>query len=406
MLTHDPPSRRSGTCCSRGRCGICPARATSASRSSRHRWQAARVLRWYELDATGKRCWNRVHDTDPKGRGKIAERRGDRRSPSSGARCASRGWATGGEIYACSMGGCSLRVGVRVLPRRTDGACPRARPASVALGADRSRVGGADGQHMGGACTRSSPRTRARPRSWLNLDAGRTLVYWRDRRRREDRARDGVGRHPDRTADHPRGDGRATGVDAGAARARARAGPSSRTSRRWTAGRTSPGTPRCSAAAPCRSCSATGCVDGHWQPAPAAPRVLFLGEQPPVTPREDMTREELRPLIEHVYQGHALDAGRPDPRRHGGPHGLPWPKVWRLFLNLPWDPIAETSWMPPDTWAALAGAVALDRTGARVHVRPHRARPSARRGGDRPGAGRRRSPRPAEQGGPAHARHR
>jgi hypothetical protein len=33
-------------------------------------WQMRRVRRWYELDADGKRCWNRVHDTDPKGKGK------------------------------------------------------------------------------------------------------------------------------------------------------------------------------------------------------------------------------------------------------------------------------------------------------------------------------------------------
>jgi hypothetical protein len=73
-----------------------------------------------------------------------------------------------------------------------------------------------------------------------------------------------------------------------------------------------------------------------------------------------MDRDQLRPLLEHVYERTPwtpVDRILDDAEDRVAYH---WPEVWRLFLNLPFDPVAERAWMPPETWAARAGTVTLD----------------------------------------------
>lgn len=321
-------------------------------------WQAARVLRWYEVDAAGKRCWNRVHDTDPKGRGKspgaaataIAEFRGPVHFT---------GWATGGEVYACSMGGCSCGWEYEYSSGEPMG-MPWGTPGLPSPWVQIAAVSEAQTANTWAALHAFLAANEGQAARWLNLDAGRTLVYWRDR------------------------------VDAKIERVTASAG--TRTGQpithavmdepqEWTPPLRGPelaqtimenltkmdGWAHFTGNAPVLGRGSVSellgyrFVDNQWQPAPPAPRVLFLGERPPVTPREDMTREELRPLIEHVYQDTPwtpVDRILDDMEDRTA---YPWPKVWRLFLNLPWDPIAETAWMPPEVWASRSGKVTLDR---------------------------------------------
>lgn len=322
------------------------------------RWQMERTLRWYEVDAAGKRCWNRVHDTDPKGRGKspmaaaiaIAEFRGP---------VVFAGWATGGEVYACSEAGCSCGWEYEYCAGEPMGK-PWGSPGLPSPWVQVAAVSEAQSANTWAALHAFLAGNERRAAKWLGLDAGRTLVYWVDR------------------------------VDAKMERVTASA--STRTGQpithavmdepqEWVPGLHGPelartvlenltkmdGWAHFTGNAPVLGRGSVSelfgyrLVEGRWEPAPPMPRVLHLGTGPSVTPRPDMTREELRPLVREVYQDTPwtpVDRILDDAEDRVA---YPWPEVWRLFLNLPWDPIAETAWMPPEAWSALGGTVTLDR---------------------------------------------
>jgi hypothetical protein len=322
-------------------------------------WQMKRVRRWYELDATGKRCWTEVHDTDPKGKGKsplaaataIAEFRG----PVHFA-----GWATGGEVYACEDGGCSCGWEYEYQAGEPMGV-PWGTPGLPAPWVQVAAVSEAQTANTWAALHAFLAANQQQAARWLGLEAGRTLVYWRDR------------------------------VDAKIERVTASAG--TRTGQpithavedepqEWTAALHGPelaetigenltkmdGWAHFTGNAPVLGRGSVSevrgyrQVDGRWERAPAHPRVLFLGVEPPETPREDMTRDEMRPLLRHTYEDTPwvpIERILDDAQNRAS---YPWPKVWRLFFNLPWDPVADTSWMPPDTWASRHGTVRLDPT--------------------------------------------
>lgn len=319
-------------------------------------WQMRRVRRWYELDATGKRCWTEVHDTDPKGKGKsplaaataIAEFRG----PVHFA-----GWAGGGELYACEDAGCSCGWEYEYLAGEPMG-MPWGTPGLPAPWVQIAAVSEAQTANTWAALHAFLAANQRQAARWLGLDAGRTLVYWIDR------------------------------VDAKIERVTASAG--TRTGQpithavedepqEWTEALHGPelaqtigenltkmdGWAHFTGNAPVLGRGSVSevrgyqLVEGQWQRAPETPRVLFLGPEPTETPREDMPREELLPILRHVYEDtpwvpmeRILDDAMN--RRSN-----PWQKVWRLFLNLPWDPAAETSWMPPDLWEKHRGDVHL-----------------------------------------------
>ena len=320
-------------------------------------WQMRRVKRWYELDSTGKRCWTEVHDTDPKGKGKsplaaataIAEFRG----PVHFA-----GWATGGEVYACEDGGCSCGWEYEYQAGEPMGV-PWGTPGLPAPWVQVAAVSEAQTANTWAALHAFLAANQQQAARWLGLEAGRTLVYWRDR------------------------------VDAKIERVTASAG--TRTGQpithavedepqEWTAALHGPelaetigenltkmdGWAHFTGNAPVLGRGSVSevrgyrQVDGRWERAPAHPRVLFLGVEPPETPREDMTRDEMRPLLRHTYEDTPwvpIERILDDAQNRAS---YPWPKVWRLFFNLPWDPVADTSWMPPSAWNACAGEVRLD----------------------------------------------
>lgn len=319
-------------------------------------WQMKRVRRWYELDTTGKRCWTEVHDTDPKGKGKsplaaataIAEFRG----PVHFA-----GWARGGEIYACEDAGCTCGWEYEYLAGEPMG-MPWGTPGLPAPWVQIAAVSEAQTANTWAALHAFLAANQQQAARWLGLEAGRTLVYWRDR------------------------------VDAKIERVTASAG--TRTGQpithavedepqEWTASLHGPelaetigenltkmdGWAHFTGNAPVLGKGSVSEVRGYrmvdvrWERAPVTPRVLFLGVEPPETPREDMTRDEMRPLLQHAYED---TPWVPIERILDDAHNrasYPWPKVWRLFFNLPWDPVAEESWMPASIWASRAGEVRL-----------------------------------------------
>lgn len=314
-------------------------------------WQMKRVRRWYELDATGKRCWTEVHDTDPKGKGKsplaaataIAEFRGPVHFS---------GWARGGEIYACADGGCSCGWEYEYQAGEPMGV-PWGTPGLPAPWVQIAAVSEAQTANTWAALHAFLAANQRQAARWLGLDAGRTLVYWLDR------------------------------VDAKIERVTASAG--TRTGQpithavedepqEWTAALHGPelaetigenltkmdGWAHFTGNAPVLGRGSVSevrgyrLVDGVWQRAPETPRVLFLGVEPPETPREDMTPEEMRPLLEHTYERTPwvpIERILDDAQNRAS---YPWPKVWRLFFNLPWDPVAEESWMPASLWLSRA----------------------------------------------------
>lgn len=295
------------------------------------RWQMERTLRWYEVDAAGKRCWNRVHDTDPKGRGKspmaaaiaIAEFRGP---------VVFAGWATGGEVYACSEAGCSCGWEYEYCAGEPMGK-PWGSPGLPSPWVQVAAVSEAQSANTWAALHAFLAGNERRAAKWLGLDAGRTLVYWVDR------------------------------VDAKMERVTASA--STRTGQpithavmdepqEWVPGLHGPelartvlenltkmdGWAHFTGNAPVLGRGSVSelfgyrLVEGRWEPAPPMPRVLHLGTGPSVTPRPDMTREELRPLVREVYQDTPwtpVDRILDDAEDRVA---YPWPEVWRLFLNL------------------------------------------------------------------------
>lgn len=320
-------------------------------------WQLRRVRRWYELDADGKRCWNRVHDTDPKGKGKspmaaaiaIAEFRGPVRFS---------GWARGGEWYACADGGCSCGWEYEYSPQEPMGV-PWGTNGLPAPWVQVAAVSEAQTANTWAALHAFLAANERQAAKWLGLDPGRTLVYWLDRvDAKIERATASAGTRTGQPITHAIDDEPQEQLES-------MRGPDLAQTIMENITKMD-GWVHFTGNAPVLGRGSVSemlgyrLVDGRWEKAPPTPRVLFLGVEPSVPPREDMTRDELRPLLEEVYEGTPWTPIERILDDMEDRLAYPWSKVWRLFLNLPWDPVAETAWMPPEAWAALAGPVTLD----------------------------------------------
>ena len=320
-------------------------------------WQAARTLRWYELEPTGKRLWNRVHDTDPKGKGKspqaaaiaIVEFRGP---------VVFDGWAEAGELYRCSRHGCSCGWVYRYEDGEAKGR-PWGSPGLPSPWIQIAAVSESQTANTWAALHAFLAANDRRLAKWLNLDAGRTLVYWRDKvdakiERVTSSAASRTGQplthalldEPQEQTPELRGPELAQTILENLTKMD---GWAHFTGNRPVLGRGS-----------VAELLGYRYVGGRWEPAPPAPRVLHMGREPSVLPREDMTRDELRPLLLEVYEETPWTPVERILDDLEDRVAYPWSEVWRLFLNLPWDPASERAWLPPDTWAARAGEVRLD----------------------------------------------
>jgi hypothetical protein len=322
-------------------------------------WQARRTLRWYELRPDGHRMWNRVHDEDPKGKGK---------SPHAGATAIAEfrgpvvfaGWAKPGDVYACRDHGCSCGWVYPYEPGEAMGR-PWGSPGLPSPWVQVAAVSEAQTANTWAALHAFLAANDGRLAQWLDLDAGRTLVYWRAR------------------------------VDAKIERVTSSA--ATRTGQplthavmdepqEWT---TSVGGPVLANTILENLTKLDGWahftgnapVLGRGSVAETlrepAPRALHLAPRPSVEPRENMTRDELRPLVAEVYEGtpwapieRILDDIE-DRVAH------PWPNSKRLFLNVPVDGSGANAWLDVDAWHAAAGPVSFDQTlpvGVGVHKAP------------------------------------
>jgi len=308
-------------------------------------WQARRTLRWYELEPSGKRLWNRVHDEDPKGKGK---------SPHAGATaiCEFRGpvvfdgWARDGDVYACASHGCSCGWVYRYRAGEPRGK-PWGSPGLPSPWVQVAAVSEAQTANTWAALHAFLAANEGRVAKWLGLDPGRTLVYWIDR------------------------------VDAKIERVTSSA--ASRTGQpithavmdepqEWTPELRGPmlsntilenltkldGWAHFTGNAPVLGRGSVAEMLGQ-----SAPRALHLAPRPSVAPREDMTRDELRPLVQEVYEGTPWTPVERilDDIEDRAAH--PWPSSYRLFLNMPWNDTASSGWMPAADWQACAGEVAF-----------------------------------------------
>lgn len=321
-------------------------------------WQARRTLRAYELEPSGRRCWNRVHDEDPKGKGKsphaaattIVEFRGPVRFS---------GWAREGDVYRCAEHGCSCGWVHRYRPGEAMGRPwgSRGLPAPWIQVAAVSEAQTANTWAALHAFLAANDRMLARQ---LGLDAGRTLVYWTERadakiERVTSSAASRTGQpltkavidEPQEQTPELRGPDLVRTILENLTKMD---GWAHFTGNAPVLGRGS-----------VSEMLGYRLVDGHWEEAPPAPRVLRFAPRPSVTPREDMPREELRPLIREVYEATPWAPIERILDDMEDRVAYPWAEIMRLFLNLPWDPAGEVAWMPPDLWAKRAGEVTLAR---------------------------------------------
>ena len=319
-------------------------------------WQAHRTLRWYELDATGRRLWNRVHDEDPKGKGK---------SPHGAATCIAEfrgpvvfvGWAQAGDRYVCADNGCDCGW---VKPYREGDAMgrPWGTPGLPAPWVQVAAVSEAQTANTWAALHAFLAANDKRVARNLHLDPGRTLVYWLDRmdakiERVTSSAASRTGQpithalddEPQEQTPELRGPELAETILDNTTKMN---GWAHFTGNAPVLGRGS-----------VSELLGYRFVDNRWEPV-EAPRVLQMRPRPSVMPREDMTRDELRPLVQEVYEGtpwapveRILDDIE-DRAAHS------WTKSVRLFLNVPQDDTAATAWMLPDLWDSRKGDVKLD----------------------------------------------
>jgi hypothetical protein len=304
-------------------------------------WQARRTLRWYELDEFGKRLWNRCHDEDPKGKGK---------SPHAAATviCEFRGpvvfdgWAHDGDRYVCAQHGCSCGW---VYPYRAGE--PRGKTwGSAGLPSPWVQVAAvseAQTANTWAALHGFLAANEKRTARWLGLEPGRTLVYWTDRvDAKIERVTSSAASRTGQPITH-------AVIDEPQEQTPELRGPELAYTILENLTKLD-GWAHFTGNAPVMG---RGSVAEVFR-APA-PRALHLGVRPSVTPQEDMTRAELLPLLREVYEDtpwvpyeRILDDAE-DRVAH------PWPSTWRLFLNLPWNPGAESLWMPADLWASRQG---------------------------------------------------
>jgi hypothetical protein len=320
-------------------------------------WQRRRVQRWYEIEPDGARCWNRCHDEDPKGKGKsplaaaidVVEFRGpvvfDR-------------FAKGGEVYDCLDHGCSCGWGYEFEPGEPMGTTW----GSPGLPAPWVQVLGVSERQTANTWAPLDyflSANRSRLAGWLDLDAGRTLVYWRARDDAKiEMVTSSAGSRTGQPITH------AT-MDEPQEWTPALRGPE--LARTVLANLTKTGGwAHITGNAPVLGTGSVSEMLGYrfdderrtWVPVDT-PRVLQIRPRPAVTPREDMTRDELRPLIEEVYEGapwvpmaRILDDATDRA-------AYPWADIMRLFLNVPTDDTSAAAWMAPEAWDACAGTPAF-----------------------------------------------
>lgn len=320
-------------------------------------WQKARILRWYELEPTGKRLWNRCHDEDPKGKGKsplaaaidIVEFRGP---------VVFAGFAKGGEFYDCLDHGCSCGRGYEYEPGEPMGVSW----GSPGLPAPWVQVVAVSEKQTGNTWAALDHFLSANERRLahqLRLDAGRTLVYWRDRDDAKiERVTASAGSRTGQpithaTMDEPqewlpshRGPELATTVLANLTKL--------------------DGWAHFTGNAPVLGMGSAAEMLGYrydaearaWEAA-EAPRALQLRPRPSTPPHEDMGRDDLRPLLEEVYEGTPWTPIERILDDAADRMAYPWPETLRLFLNVPGDVRVAGSWMPAGDWDEAAGEVRL-----------------------------------------------
>lgn len=310
-------------------------------------WQASRTLRWYELDRTGKRLWNRVHDEDPKGKGKsphaaatvIAEFRGPVRF---------LGWARKGDVYRCRDHGCRCGWVYRYQAGEAMGQ-PWGSPGLPSPWVQVAAVSEAQTANTWGALMAFLDAEDKRLAKLLGLDVGVTVIYWRERRESKiERVTASAASRTGQPIIH-------AVIDEPQEQTPELGGP--RLVRTILENLTKmDGWAHFTGNAPVLG---NGSVAELFR-EPAA-KALHLGPRPSVMPTEDMTRDQLRPLVEEVYEGtpwtpieRILDDIEDRAAR-------PWADSLRLFLNLPHDASSETRWMPEDLWAACEGDVVFRR---------------------------------------------
>lgn len=310
-------------------------------------WQAQRTLRWYELEPTGKRRWNRVHDEDPKGKGKsphaaatvIAEFRGPVRFWR---------WARKGDVYRCRDHGC--RCGW-VYPYRTGEpmGIPWGSPGLPAPWVQVAAVSEAQTANTWGALMAFLDADQKRLAKLLGLDVGVTVIYWKERRESKiERVTASAASRTGQPITH-------AVIDEPQEQTPQLGGP--RLARTILENLTKlDGWAHFTGNAP-----VLGLGSVAEMLRDPAPRALHLGPRPSVPPREDMTRDELRPLVEEVYEGtpwtpieRILDDIEDRAAR-------PWADSKRLFLNVPHDASDASRWMPQELWTSCEADVVFRR---------------------------------------------
>lgn len=320
-------------------------------------WQADRLQRWYEVDEAGRRRWHRAHDEDPKGKGK---------SPLAAMACVLEfrgpvvfaGWAAGGEMYRCSDHGCSCGGRVRYRPGQAMGV-PWGSPG---LPAPWVQVLGVSEKQVANTWLPLDyylSANHGRLAGHLGLDAGRTVVYWRDRDDAKMEvvtasARSRTGQPiTHATIDEPQ---EWTPAHGGPALVRAVLANLTKTG----------GWAHVTGNAPVLGMGSVSEMLGYahddasgaWSEVDA-PRVLQIRPRPSVAPREDMARDELRPLVEEVYEGSpwvSVERILDDAEDRAA---YPWPEVLRLFLNVPADVRRGGGWVSAALWDSASGEVTL-----------------------------------------------
>lgn len=318
-------------------------------------WQKSRILRWYELDEAGKRRWHRCHDEDPKGKGKsplaaavdIVEFRGP---------VVFSGFAKGGEVYDCLDHACSCGWGYEYEPGEPMGASW----GSPGLPAPWVQVVAVSEKQTGNTWAALHYFLSAndkRLEHQLRLDAGRTLVYWRDRDDAKiERVTSSAGSRTGQPITH------AT-MDEPQEWTPALRGPELATTVLANLTKLD-GWAHFTGNAPVLGMGSVSEMLGYryddtaraWA-AVDAPKVLQIRPRPSVQPTEDMTRDRLRPLVQEVYEGTPWTPVERILDDAADRMAYPWSETLRLFLNVPGDVRVAGSWMPAELWESAAGSV-------------------------------------------------
>lgn len=310
-------------------------------------WQMGRTIRWYELEPSGRRRYDRVHDEDPKGKGK---------SPHAGATAIAEfrgpvvfdGWARKGDVYACEWYGCSCGWVHAYRPGEAKGK-PWGSPGLPSPWIQVAALSEAQTANTWAALHAFLAANKGKLARDLNLEDHRTLVYWRERvDAKIERVTASAGTRTGQPITHAI-------LDEPQEWIKSMGGP--------TLARTildnltkMDGWAHFTGNAPILG---RGSVSEIFRDP--SPRALFLAPRPSIDPTPDMPREQLRALLEEVYEGTPwapIDRFLSDREDHAA---HPWDEFKRLFLNVPHDARAESRWMPEDLWASCEDDVVFRR---------------------------------------------